>query len=80
MAYFAVTTDTLQLFGPTMRVLRPPVHDPPTGLAARRDSRYVAMHVRGAILTWDVGDVLPDVIADGFAGRTGFVSRRLPFR
>ncbi|TMQ19500.1 MAG: serine/threonine protein kinase [Deltaproteobacteria bacterium] len=59
-----VATDTLQLLGPITHVLQPPVHDPPTGLTARRDSRYVAMHVRGAILTWNVGDVLPDVIAD----------------
>jgi len=44
-------------------MLWPPVHDQIIELAARAGSRYLALQTRSAILTWDLGDVVPELVA-----------------
>ena len=62
--YVAVATDALRLVGPDdRRILTPPLHDQFLAIAGRRDSRYLAVHARSAVLTWDLGDVLPEPVA-----------------
>jgi len=60
----AVASDALQLIGPTRHVLAPPIHAQFLTLAARGDARYLAAYTGGAVMTWDLGDALPQPIAD----------------
>jgi hypothetical protein len=61
----AIAGDALQLIGPTTRPLLSPVHDTFVAIAGRRDARYLAVHSRNLLLTWDLGDVLPPTLATG---------------
>jgi hypothetical protein len=77
----AVASDTLQLIGPgTTRTLWPPVRGVLQAVAGRRNARYLALFTRGAVATWDLGDMLPDLVATDvhrtwlFDDRTAVVS------
>jgi hypothetical protein len=60
----AVAGDKVELIGPDDRQsLAPPrLHDQFLAIAGRRDARYLAVHVRTAILTWDLADVVPEPV------------------
>jgi hypothetical protein len=62
--HVAVAGDKVELIGPDDRQsLAPPrLHDQFLAIAGRRDARYLAVHVRTAILTWDLADVLPEPV------------------
>jgi hypothetical protein len=76
----AIASDSLQLIGPTARSLLSPVHDSFVAVAGRRDARYLAVHTRSLLLTWDLGEVLPSTLATGmsrawlFDDRTAIIS------
>jgi hypothetical protein len=59
-----IATDVVKLHGPRATTpLWPPVRGQFLAVAARRDARYLAVHQRGVITTWDLGEVLPEEIA-----------------
>jgi hypothetical protein len=78
--HVAVVTDQVDLIGPDRRTLAPPVHDQFLAIAGRRDARYLAVHARSSILTWDLAEVLPEPVARDaprawlFDDRTALVS------
>jgi hypothetical protein len=63
----AIAGESLQLIGPIDRPLLSPVHDSFVAVAGRRDARYLAVHSRNVILTWDLGDMLPPTLATGMS-------------
>ena len=63
----AIAGDALELIGPTSRPLLSPVHDSFVAIAGRRDARYLAVHSRNIIQTWDLGDMLPPTLATGMS-------------